>query len=77
MEAMRVVCLASRSKTTRWHTMDLSRKARRSSKVSENGQNIQTVIAEFSLFRLLLHCSVNIDTPSVSRFYQQVYVAEM
>ena len=39
MEAMRAVYLASRSNTTRWHTVDLSRKARRLYKVSTNGQN--------------------------------------
>lgn len=38
MEAMGAVCLASRSNTTRWRTVDLSTKASRLYKVSENGQ---------------------------------------
>ena len=37
MEAVRAVYLASRSNITRWRTVELSRKAKRLYKVSENG----------------------------------------
>lgn len=45
MEPMWPVCLASRWKTTRWHTVDPSRKARSFYKVGKNGETEHTVIS--------------------------------
>lgn len=52
MEAMRDVCLASRSNTTEWSTVDRSRKTSGLYKVGENGQCTHKVGYTAQLFSI-------------------------